>query len=173
MTTENDKAQTPTVDSNKEYNKKVEALQYYALTVTFKRLHCKTPRAQYWETICELTKTLSRSTKYCLVPEWRLAGSNPGSIHYHGTIMIFDRVKWLKQTLPSIKRLGFICIKPIKKEGLKGWNKYFTKEIEIAEQIVGHPMPIEEVMQRLKVSDTKTYYSIDDYIITECLSEPE
>jgi len=171
MTTENNtQALELTVQTNKAYNKKVEAQQCYALTVTFKRLHCKTPRAQYWETICDLTKTLNRSTLFCIVPEWR---TTDGSIHYHGTVKIYDRIKWLKQTLPAIKRLGFVCIKPIKKDGMKGWHKYFTKEIEIAESIVGHPMPVEEIITRVKVSDTKSYYSIDDYIVEECLSEED
>lgn len=155
-----------TTENNKDYNKAIESKTNYALTVTFKSLHCKSPRGQFYETIFEVTALMNRSTTFELMPEYRITN---GSIHYHITFQIKDRVKWLKSTLPSLKRLGFVLVKPI--DNLTKWNDYITKEQKIAEDILpefkGH-FPIKTMLKRVKERGLKKYYSLDDYII-QCL----
>lgn len=121
--------------TNKEYNKVVQGKQVYAITVTFKLLHRSTPLGQFWETAPYLCKLLERSTDFVIVPEWRITN---GSIHYHGVVKIKDTIKWLKQTLPRIKSMGFILIKPCDdKEGIsEKWKQYYTKDIDIARGVL-------------------------------------
>lgn len=109
----------------------------YALTMTFKYLKCKTPQGQFRETIQYLTKILNRSCEFVLYPEWR---HTTGHIHYHGTIIIKDMIKYFKSTLPALKGLGFILIKKI--DDKDKWDKYCTKEKYIAEGILGIKLPI-------------------------------
>lgn len=158
----------PTVDSNKEYNKTVESKTEYAFTMTFKRLNCKTPRGQFYETAPYLTKVLERSTSFSIMPEWR---HTTGDIHFHGILRIYDMIKWLKQTLPTLKSMGFLLLKPLKEKGKEGWNDYYNKEIIIAEGILPSvPLPIESRIYKLvNKKDLKTYSVMDDYIL-ECLS---
>lgn len=153
-----------TVQDNKAYNKKVESKTKYALTITYKYLHCRTPRGQFYEVIPYTTKLLQKSTFFELVPEFRITN---GSIHCHCIIEIRDRIKWLKQTLPGLKRLGFYLVKPI--DNLEKWKKYIEKEVDVIQSIVPYPMPITtEII--IKKEGLKTYSIMDDYII-ECLQE--
>lgn len=117
--------------NNAEYNKKAEKAQLYAITITYKSLNNKTPYGQFRETAPYITSLLAKSTTFKIVPEWRITN---GSIHYHGTINIVDRIKWLKQTLPSIKSLGFLLVKPI--DNNDKWESYLAKELDIARGIV-------------------------------------
>lgn len=126
---------SPVNETNKEYNKKAITKQVYALTITFKVLYRASPLGQFWETAPYLCKLLDRSTEYKIVPEWRITN---GSIHYHGIVRITDNIKWLKQTLPRIKSQGFVCIKPCTdKPGIDDtWERYYTKDIDIAKGIL-------------------------------------
>lgn len=158
-----------TVKSNKEYNKIVESKTNYALTVTFKYLNCKTPRGQFGETMPYLTKLLHQSTIFALMPEWR---HRDGSIHAHCIIKIKDIVKWLKQTLPSLKRLGYILVKSIDDE-LK-WMDYMTKEIEVARRIIPDcDFPVEKPIKIVKKKDLKTRNLFDDYTIDVKIDEED
>lgn len=146
-------------NANKEYNKSVEP--NYALTITFKYLQCKTPRGQFGETVPFITKLLHQSTIFSLMPEWR---HTSGQIHMHCIIKIKDHVKWLKQTLPTLKRQGYILVKPIDDE-LK-WMSYMTKEIDIAKSIIPDcTFPIEKPIKIVKHKDLKTRNLFDDYIL--------
>lgn len=160
-----------TVDSNKEYNKTVESKKEYAFTMTFKRLNCKTPRGQFYETAPYLTKILERSTLFSLMPEWR---HTTGDIHYHGILKIYDLVKWIKSTLPTLKSLGYLLLKPIKEGYKEGWKEYYNKELIIAEGILPSvPFPIESRIHKVvNKFDLKTYSVMDDYIL-ECLNSPK
>lgn len=160
----NPPAPEQTVQSNVEHNKKVESKTYYALTITYKYLHCKTPRGQFYEVIPYTTKLLSQSTFFELVPEFRITN---GSIHCHCIIQIKDRIKWLKSTLPSLKRLGFYLVKPI--DNLTKWRQYIEKEIDVIQSIVSVPIPIDTQII-LKKEGIKTYSVMDDYIL-ECTEE--
>ena len=122
----------------------------YAITLTFKYLKCNSPKGQFRETIQYLTKTLNRSCKYELYPEWR---HTTGHIHYHGTIWIVDMIKYFKQTLPTLKSMGFILIKKI--DNKDKWDTYCKKEKHIAEGILGIEIPINSVIEYKPVK-TKT-----------------
>jgi len=113
----------------------------YAYTQTFKCLRNKRPRAQFKETIVFLTKTLARSCLYTIIPEWRYT---TGEIHYHGILCIKDSIKWFKQTLPTLRYQGYICLKPI--DNLEKWIDYIVKQAYIAEGILTMDMPISQEM---------------------------
>lgn len=151
--------------SNVDYNKKVKSQDLYALTVTFKYLHCKSPKGQFKETAPYLTKLLSRSTEFWIIPEFR---HTTGDIHYHGVIKIKDYIKWHKSTLPSLKSLGFICIKLIHKDKYDGWEEYCKEEIYIAKGLLGDYFPLRSKIE-FKQKDLKTKRLMDDYIL-ECLN---
>lgn len=108
-----------------------------AYTQTISNLRTKMPASQFKESAPYLTKTLGRSTEYLLVPEWR---TNTGEIHYHGIILVKDKVKWFKETLPALKSLGFEKIKNI--DWIEKWIDYIVKEAEVANRILKLPMPI-------------------------------
>lgn len=154
---------------NKVYNKVMSKVDY-ALTITYKHLHCKTPKGMFKETAPYLTKLLNRSTEFSLYCEFR---HNTGALHWHGVIRIIDHIKWHKQTLPSLKSLGFICIKMIGKthdlnrrykDAMEGWINYCSKEIEIAKGLLGDFFPLTKVIE-FKKKDLKTGHIMDDYIL--------
>lgn len=146
---------------NSDYNKAITDKNEYALTVTFKHLHCKSAKGQFKETAPYLTKILKRSCLFDIVPEFRV---HDGSIHYHGRIQIIDRIKWIKETLPSLKRLGFICIKILKDDIKNGWIKYYHKEIDIANAVLGNYFPLMSEIS-FKKSKPKPNPSIDDLVV--------
>jgi len=112
-----------------------------AYTQTFKSVHSKRPMGQFRETAPYLTKLLDRAADFIIVPEWR---DTNGSIHYHGILILRDRYKWQKSTLPSLKCLGFVLIKPI--DNMVKWIEYFIKDALLAEQLVLTRMPIYSVL---------------------------
>lgn len=163
-----DHANVQPQQNNKDYNDEIESKKYYAITITFKHLHCKTPKGQFKETAPYLTKLLKRSTDFSIIPEFRISNN---SIHYHGIISINDRIKWHKSTLPSLQSLGFICIKPLKQNGFDGWVKYYHKEIDICNAILGNLFPLDsEIAFKAKEKDIKIDSVFDMYIL-KCTDE--
>lgn len=164
-------------NENEEYNRSVTKLADYALTITFKHLHTKSPKGMFKETAPYLTKLLNRSTIFSIVPEFR---HTTGDIHYHGVIQITDYIKWHKDTLPSLKRLGYVCIKMIGGKScvlkrsyydmFKGWEKYYTKEIDIARGLLGDYFPITKEIV-FKPKELKTSNVMEDYILNDCAKE--
>lgn len=152
---------------NLAYNNEVKKSQEYAITITFKHLHCKSPKGMFKETSPYLTKLLSRSTNFSIIPEFR---HTTGDIHYHGIISIVDYIKWHKSTLPSLKSLGYLCIKPLKNDLKDGWVKYYHKEIDIANSILGELFPLTRIIEFKKKTVTTEYHGMDDYIVN-CLKE--
>lgn len=75
------------------------------------------------------------SKSYYVYPEL----DDNGRLHYHGTIMVQDMVKWKKSVLPSFKRvLGFTKVKTIVDEpNEKKWHEYCSKEWELTQEILG------------------------------------
>lgn len=104
----------------------------YAITVTFSIIKSNYPKQQFNETIGVLSNELHKSTQFIIMPEWRATN---GSIHYHGTLTITDKIKWYKSTLPRIKRWGYVLIKKI--DDIKKWTDYMYKEHCIAQGILG------------------------------------
>lgn len=149
-------------DNSKTSNEVVE----YAITLTFKKLHCKSPYGQFKETAPAITKLLHRSCKFELFPEWRHA---TGDIHYHGIIRIVDHIKWLKQTLPSLKGHGFILIKKI--DNKSKWDEYCKKERDISKGILPDQitLPIDRVVEVVR-KHKKTLVCMNTSNITECLN---
>lgn len=147
----------------------------HAITITIKRLHNKSPLGQFKETIVYITDILSDSCEFELYPEWR---HSTGEIHYHGAIKIVDYIKWLKSTLPSLKRLGFNCIK--KMDNPKKWYEYCNKELHIAKALIlDITMPIRKQVVRIKSKNKrgKQYVAYKDWTLPvykkEYLSDSE
>lgn len=125
--------------------------EIYAYTQTFKSIKSTGPRGQFKETAPYLTKLLGRSCDYCIVPEWR---TGSGEIHYHGVIIIKDKVKWLRSTRGCLVNLGFLKLKSI--DNMQKWMKYFLKEVVVAEEITKLSMPMfDPVILSSKVGSTK------------------
>lgn len=120
-------------------------IEKYAITVTFAKLIHKTPKGMFRETIQHLQKTLAKSCDYEIYPEFRIV---TGDIHYHGTIAIKDKIKWYKQTLPSLKRMGYVKVKKI--DDLQGWTKYLQKEYSITKGILDIELPIKEYIRHIE-----------------------
>lgn len=101
----------------------------------------QTPRGQYRRTAPRITKLLSRATEFVLVPEFRRL---TGEIHYHGIIFITNSGRWLRLTRRYLKNEGFICLKYI--DNMEKWIDYFTKEAQLAEELLNRPMPIVDLV---------------------------
>lgn len=165
---------------NIEYNQSITRIADYAVTITFKHLHCKSPKGMFKETSPYLTKLLARSTTFSLVAEFR---AETGDIHYHGVIRIKDFIKWHRDTLPNLKRLGFICIKKIGGKSCKfmkksyeeiydGWVKYYTKEIDVARGLLGDYFPLVGEIS-FKKKDIKINDVMDNYILNDSAQEDD
>lgn len=89
------------------------------------------------------------SEEYTIYPEFDLAGR----LHYHGIVRIINKVQWYKITCPTLKRLGFICVKPKPDDK---WKAYIEKEWEITRQVLKLDSPIQpEPPVRHKRKETK------------------
>lgn len=146
----------------------------YAITLTFEYLHSKTLIGQLKDTLPIVTEILHKSTIFQLWPEWRMTN---GSIHYHGTICIVDKLKWLKATLPSLKRQGFIMIKKI--DNMEKWITYCKKEQEVAEGVLKIPLSSKNIslpiIKRVVVEKhlTKVSNKLKDLAISSNIDEKE
>lgn len=156
----------PAERTDKKDNSPVSDEVAHAITITFKRLHCKSPFGQFKETAPAITKLLHRSCRFELFPEWRHA---TGDIHYHGIIWIVDTIKWLKQTLPSLKGHGFVLIKKI--DNYSKWEEYCIKERGVANGILPDQitLPINKVIEVVR-KQKKTIVCMKTSNITECLN---
>lgn len=104
--------------------------------------------------------------------------TNAGHIHYHGKLWIKDYVKWYKSVLPTLKRNGFVKIKPNPNEG---WDEYCNKQWDIFKEVLDLDNPIDitylSKIKKLK-DDVKysqniidiTWYSrkpVDNYVVDD------
>lgn len=153
-------------NDKKDTSPAINEVMEYAITITFKTLHCKSPYGQFKETAPAITKLLNRSCTFELFPEWRHC---TGDIHYHGVIQIKDYIKWLKQTLPSLKSHGFILIKKI--DNRPKWNEYCEKERKISRGILPEQitLPINRVVEVVR-KQRKTIVCMKTNNITDCLN---
>ena len=142
----------------------------YAITITFNSIHSKTPKGQFKETYKIVCMILEESCDYEIYPEYRVSN---GSIHYHGTIDIKDKIKWYRRTLVRLKNLGFYKIKEI--EDLQGWNKYCEKELNISKAILEVPLPLKNKMwkhdKKLEqvVIEEEHITKVNDCVCIECM----
>lgn len=71
-----------------------------------------------------IRRALNRSSKeYTIYPEL----DDTGRLHYHGTVKVYDMLKWKTNTCTLLKTLGFINVKS---NPNSGWDTYVTKEWE-------------------------------------------
>lgn len=80
---------------------------------------------QHRDIRCKLNRILFKSCFYMLVPEFR---DTDNSIHYHGYINVFKKIQYKRNTLNSLRKVGFY---KIKKKPNKDWSIYCTKEAYI------------------------------------------
>lgn len=116
-----------------EHTEPDSPIKVHGITITFNKPLELTmsPRAQYNYTRVILSKLLNISTfDFALVPEFTLAGR----IHYHGILKIKNFAKWVKDTLPPLRRLGFIKLE--NKISIK-WTQYIYKSLPDTRVILG------------------------------------
>lgn len=100
--------------------------------------HTNDPKIGFSMAVNVLKKLRTVSEKFILYPEIGNGGSN---IHFHGVIILKDKVKWFKSVLPTLKRNGFVKIKPLKSQE---WYDYIQKEWEIMKNILDIDSPIDD-----------------------------
>lgn len=108
-------------------------IKVHGITITFNKPLELTmsPRAQYNYTRVILSKLLNFSTfDFILMPEFTLQGR----IHYHGILKIKNFAKWVKDTLPSLRRIGFI---KLENKITPKWNQYIYKSLSDTKAILG------------------------------------
>lgn len=74
------------------------------------------------------------SKQFVLYPELDFKGR----LHYHGIVLIHDQIKWYKKVMPSIKIIGFICLKELPKtKDRLNWLTYCMKEWGMTRELLG------------------------------------
>lgn len=77
-----------------------------------------------------------------------------GNLHYHMLVEVFDKVKFYKAVIPSMKRDGYVIIKRVFDR--QKWFDYMTKEVNVMSQLIKYPVPITRgFIQELKQLDIK------------------
>jgi len=146
-------------------NKTPQTMPKMAITVTFSYLKNVTPYGQFKEVIPKLTKLLSESTEFELIPEWTPTDAR---VHVHGTVEVLDKYKWITTTLPAMKRMGFIKVKKI--DNLEKWKTYFYKDKWLAEKITKLEMPMtKEVIvvktkKKIDIPDSEDAVKEEEYL---------
>lgn len=69
--------------------------------------------------------------KYVLQPEF----DDTGRLHLHGWFVLYDKIKWLKKVLPTMRRFGFEKITKVKSSD---WEYYYKKEIDETVKLLPH-----------------------------------
>lgn len=120
-----------------EKNPPDEPIKCYGITITFQKpleLTSK-PFSQYNYTRVIVSKLLGQScVDFRAMPEFTIAGR----IHYHGLLKIKNFAKWVKLTLPSLRRLGYCKIESFKApENLERWTTYMYKSKDDTKMILG------------------------------------
>ena len=74
-----------------------------------------------------------------------------GVLHYHGTLLITNKIYWFRHLLPLIKeKLGFVLIKPSPNQA---WTDYCNKDIGDMKEILEINLPITEdhpILEKIK-----------------------
>lgn len=86
-------------------------------------LYRSTDPLSQWKTCMtylQIARRFSKDFMFC--PEL----TNSGNVHIHGYYVIDDGIKYFKKFLPTIKKYGFVYIKPI--DDMDIWLAYMTKE---------------------------------------------
>lgn len=99
--------------------------------------HCgtQTPREQLMRYIPQLRDLKKVSTHFWVYPELSINGS----IHFHGAMLITDKIKWYHSVLPGLKQIGFCLIKPNPNQQ---WVVYCQKEVTMMEELLNTTLPL-------------------------------
>lgn len=130
-----------------------EALNTYAITISppqrigqpyaivgNRQYHYITQKQIFHDDYRILIGALRGSVSKCKIyPEI----SDNGRLHYHGTVVVKDYVKWKKRGLTRLTRLGFIKVKPSPNEK---WGEYCKKEWEQTKEVLDLEQPITEAL---------------------------
>lgn len=89
-----------------------------------------------------IIRTLNRSCGYyILYPEI----TETGRLHFHGVITVTNEVKWKKETIQWLNKIGFIKLENFYKNGFTGklrWMCYCRKEFHQTQQVLDIKQPI-------------------------------
>jgi len=98
------------------------------------------------------TPVLRRLTQCCqslqIYPECFVNGG----LHYHGTLVINDKIKWYASVLPHIKHNGFVVIKP---KPDNGWLKYISKDWDTMSAVLQLDKPLDLMTLKTKLRRDK------------------
>lgn len=107
------------------------------------------------------------SNEYEIYPEFDLTGR----LHYHGTIILKDKIKWYKKACQQLKNIGYICVKDNVNDG---WNQYILKEWETTKAVLEIDSPIQPITKGIKLRQPRLPQAqvlkrktITDYFITK------
>lgn len=136
----------------------------FALTVSPKDRVDKYNKIEhiYIDDVNIMRKYMKRcSSHYIVYPETDAVGR----LHYHGIIEVSDKIKFVKQVIPALKRIGYVCLKPL--DTLKdniSWILYCSKEWMITKDIVDIQQPLIPQHKKKIIKDRNTdYVSLLDY----------
>jgi len=106
------------------------------------------PFHQYNYTRIIISKILGSScVDFRCMPEFTVQGR----IHYHSILKIKNFSKWVKDTLPSLRKLGYCKIESFKEDiNRTRWEEYMYKSTEDTKIILGIKDRIEVNMQDYK-----------------------
>lgn len=93
------------------------------------------PKKQLYEHFFSVLSALKLCAQYECYPEFHVNGN----LHYHLIVQLFDKVKWYKKVLPTLKYHGFVYIKINVDEG---WRIYCQKNEALTMKVLGVYLPI-------------------------------
>jgi len=111
-----------------------ETLKVYGITLTIKKPleNTYSPRGQYYYTRIMYSKILGEScVDFRIYPEFTVVGR----IHYHGLLKIKNFAKWVRTTLPSLRRIGYCKIESFKISSVN-WETYMYKSLSDTKDIL-------------------------------------
>lgn len=109
-------------------------VKQYGITQTFRTPFEQThkPRGQYYYTRVILSKYLGESCDdFVIYPEFTIQGR----IHYHGILTIINYVRWVRDTLPRLRKLGYVKMESFK-DNPDNWITYMKKSLTETKEIL-------------------------------------
>lgn len=131
--------------------------------------HDGTPSEQFNRYLTTLRTLKQCCEKYALYCEL----NKSGYLHFHGTLQIKDKIRWYKTILPSMRRFGFVLIKPRPDEG---WGAYISKEAELMSELLEMELPITQdhiLMKAIKKTKSVVKKQISMDILKFCIDSDE
>lgn len=116
----------------------------FTLSPSPEYIRARTPMAQFQELLPYICR-MKQSCAGVITPELNLNGN----IHFHGSILIKDKIKFYKHTLPMLKKVGFCLMRRI--DDMSKWTEYIKKDIEVMKGILdleSLPLDLEKIKYR-------------------------